>query len=115
MEELLSKVYSGIGVEWFCERAILTHTNEMVDSIKSKFLHLTSTEERTYLPINHRVEDKDAENYPIEFVNSLTPPRMPLNKRTLKIGSPIMCLRNLKRDVLPYITEQSCMLTSRWL
>lgn len=82
-------------MEWFSERAILAPRNETVDSINRRCLQLLSAEDITYLSIDRTVEESDDVNYPTEFLNTLTPPGMPPNKLTLKVGSPIMCLRNL--------------------
>ena len=51
----------------------------------------------TYLSTDS-IEDEDSEdrqNYPIEFLNSLTPSGMPVHKMILKIGALVMLLRNL--------------------
>jgi len=41
------------------------------------------------------MDDEDATSYPVEFLNSLNPSGLPQHKLTLKVGSPIMLLRNL--------------------
>lgn len=61
-----------------------------------KFL-TSSTELLTYFSADS-IDDEnqdDRQNYPIEFLNELTPSGMPIHKMKLKIGTIIMLLRNL--------------------
>ncbi|XP_022240639.1 uncharacterized protein LOC111085601 [Limulus polyphemus] len=73
----------------------------------------TSGDFRQTLPVIVRVTD-DAVNHPTEFLNSLEPPRMPGHILKLKVGSPIMLLRNPRlcngtglvgKALLPHVIE----------
>lgn len=99
--QLIDHVYPNIALkytdpEWLCERAILAPTNEIVDELNSVIQDLIpSRQVRDYLSIDRTVDPDQAVNYPIEFLNSLKPPGFPHHVLTLKIGSPIMLIRNL--------------------
>uniref|UniRef100_A0A8C5M2A9 ATP-dependent DNA helicase n=1 Tax=Leptobrachium leishanense TaxID=445787 RepID=A0A8C5M2A9_9ANUR len=84
-------------ISQFEKTAILCPKNCDVDNINEEVLSLLEGESRTYLSTDsiddESQEDKD--NYPIEFLNELTPSGMPVHKLKLKIGSIIMLLRNL--------------------
>ena len=81
----------------FSRRAILCPKNINVDKINEEVLDILEGQAVTYLSTDS-IEDEDSEdrqNYPIEFLNSLTPSGMPVHKMILKIGALVMLLRNL--------------------
>lgn len=102
VQELLSKVYPDIihihekPIEWLCERAILTPKNDQAAAINDILLMSFEGEEKVYTSIDTVVNTDDATNYPVEFLNSLKPPGLPYHKLILRVGTPIMLLRNLK-------------------
>ncbi|XP_076052786.1 uncharacterized protein LOC143032200 [Oratosquilla oratoria] len=75
-------------------RLILT---KPIFSVNEDILRRLPTESKTYLSIDSVSSDNEMEanNYPIEFINSLTPSGMPPHRLNLKVGSIIMLLRNL--------------------
>ncbi|XP_008485961.1 uncharacterized protein LOC103522643 [Diaphorina citri] len=105
-EELIARVYEGIHdlpnlqSLWLCDRAILTPTNECASEINTKILALFVSEERTYLSINTALSQDDAVHYPAEFLDSVTASGLPAHAITVKVGAPILLLRNLNAPKL---------------
>jgi hypothetical protein len=83
---------------YFRDRAILSPRNIDVDLLNDTLLRLLPGEEKIYHSADKVAEDEDgaaANMHPIEYLNSITIPGMPLHKAVFKIGCPIMLLRNL--------------------
>ncbi|CAF4655383.1 unnamed protein product, partial [Rotaria sp. Silwood2] len=81
--------------KWLCERAILVPKNTSVNAINLQIQQQLPGETTSYKSIDTVVDVDDAVQYPIEFLNSLEPFGMPPHNLLLKIGSPVMLLRNL--------------------
>ena len=99
MEQLRLSVYPNItsnfgNQEWLCQRAILAPKNDRVNDINTKIMKQLPGLETCYQSID-TVETEEAVDYPTEFLNSLEPPGMPPHNLFLKVGCPIMLLRNL--------------------
>jgi hypothetical protein len=91
-------------VEYLKERAILSTTNDIVDEINDYILSLVPNVEREYLSAdtisNCADTCSDADIlYPVEYLNTLNANNFPSHKLKLKIGTPIMLLRNLKQSL----------------
>lgn len=100
-EQLINEVYTNLhsnlrNQDWLRERAILAPKNEVVDRLNSSIQdRLISLQPRSYLSIDKLVYEEQAVEIPTEFLNSLTPNGLPPHNLTLKVGSPIILLRNL--------------------
>ncbi|GJX98975.1 DNA helicase, partial [Tanacetum coccineum] len=82
------------------EKAIICPKNDMADVINNKIMSLLTTTTRTYLSyheaILHGHDGGEVELlYPREYLNSLSFAGLPPYKLTLKVGAPIMLLRNI--------------------
>ena len=85
------------------ERAIISPKNDTIDEINGHVLSLIPGHEKVYLSSDALVESsKEHGNldllYPVEFLNSLQFKGIPPHKLALKIGSPVMLLRNLNQS-----------------
>jgi len=76
-------------------RVILTAKNNNVNVINFYFQNSIPGEAATYKLINTVMNPDEIINYPAEFLNSLDLPEMPPHISTLKIGMPIILIRNI--------------------
>ncbi|EOA34243.1 hypothetical protein CARUB_v10021754mg [Capsella rubella] len=84
---------------FFQQRAILCPTNEDVGIINEYMLDQLEGEERTYLSSDSiDPADKRCKNNPVltpDFLNNLTVSGLPNHRIRLKVGCPVMLLRNI--------------------
>ncbi|GFW91442.1 ATP-dependent DNA helicase [Trichonephila clavipes] len=93
--------YNYIDPAWLHERAILAEKVLNVDAINFKLQQSLPGNEITFKSIDTVVNPDEVVNYPVKFLNSLDLYRgMPPHNLRLKIGSPIILLRNLKAPKL---------------
>ncbi|XP_060183460.1 uncharacterized protein LOC132613457 [Lycium barbarum] len=85
------------------ERAILTPKNEMVHELNATIMQIIPGEGRTYFSSDNvckasvNISDEDL-LYPPEFLNILRFPGIPNHDIHLKVGTPVMLLRNLSQS-----------------
>lgn len=99
-EELIQKVFPNIiqnykNHDWLSARAILAAKNIDVNEIYMNIQFNVPGEATTYKSIDTVMEQEEAVNYPTEFLNSLDLPGFPPHVLKLKIGVPIILLRNI--------------------
>ena len=76
-----------------CKKQKPVNTRLFFSSVQTLRDHMP---EGSKIYLSRDTTDKDqAVHYPVEFLNSLNPVGLPPHKLTLKIGVPIMLLRNL--------------------
>ncbi|GJT69723.1 DNA helicase [Tanacetum coccineum] len=82
------------------DKAIIYPKNDMADTINAKILSLLSTTTRVYIShgdvVPHGHDGGEVELlYPKEYLNTLTFAGLPPHRLELKIGTPVMLLRNI--------------------
>lgn len=104
-DDLIEKVFPDLQAnlqnhQWLSERAILAAKNVDVDAINIQIQNNVANQEFTFHSIDTVVDEDDAVNFTTEFLNSLDVPGLPPHSLKLKIGSPIILLRNLNAPKL---------------
>ncbi|TVU14363.1 hypothetical protein EJB05_37826, partial [Eragrostis curvula] len=79
---------------YMSSRAILSTKNEYVDQLNSKMIETFPGPSKVFYSFDS-VEDDQINNYPIDFLNSLTPNGLPPHELKIKINCPLILLRNL--------------------
>uniref|UniRef100_A0A0L8G4K4 ATP-dependent DNA helicase n=1 Tax=Octopus bimaculoides TaxID=37653 RepID=A0A0L8G4K4_OCTBM len=82
-------------INWLSERTILAPKNVAVSDINDQLISQILGEERIYKSIDWTCDPQDIVNYPKEFLNSLEPAGLPPHILRLRVGCPIMLIRNL--------------------
>ncbi|GAB2285533.1 hypothetical protein Dimus_039708 [Dionaea muscipula] len=82
------------------ERIILSARNDDVSAINSMVLDIFPGQKVTYLAADKMSDDNGSNGnptnrYPTEFLNSMDPPGLPPFKLELKVGCPVILLRNI--------------------
>jgi hypothetical protein len=86
-------------ISFFRDRAILTTKNDTVADINVRILTRLAGETRVYDTVNsisfNTMEKDNRSDISIEFLRAQNPSGLPLTRLELKIGTPVICLRNL--------------------
>ncbi|PIA34480.1 LOW QUALITY PROTEIN: hypothetical protein AQUCO_03700032v1 [Aquilegia coerulea] len=79
---------------YIIQRAIVTTTNQHADSVNDKIVCSFPGQECTYYSYDS-VQDDDEHVYQQDYLNSLCPSGLPPHKLILKVGAPIILMRNM--------------------
>ncbi|RCV06252.1 hypothetical protein SETIT_1G148500v2 [Setaria italica] len=87
---------------YLCKRAIVSPTNDVADEINSAMISMVPGERKEYLSFDCVSKCLDTVGnvgllYPIEFLNSLKVNNFPDHCLVLRVGVPVMHLRNLNQ------------------
>nr|XP_043629964.1 uncharacterized protein LOC122601266 [Erigeron canadensis] len=98
-EDLISAIFPSMDVNgnssgYIISRAILSTKNDNVDEINDELIGRFCKEEQIYYSFDE-AEDDVNKYYPIEFLNSLNVSGLPPHCLRLKVGCPIILLRNI--------------------
>lgn len=104
-EELIRSVFPNITQQyrdhdWLSDRAILAPKNNEVNELNVDIQRQIAGELVTYKSVDTVTNPDDVVNYPTEFLNSLDLPGVPPHILQLKVGAPIIMLRNINQPKL---------------
>ena len=99
-DALIQHVYEGLELNfnngpWMSLRAILTTKNNEVDKLNDDLMNKLPGNMIILKSVDSVADDDQAALYPSEFLNSLSISGLPPHIIKLKIGAPIMLLRNM--------------------
>ncbi|KXN91862.1 hypothetical protein AN958_11542 [Leucoagaricus sp. SymC.cos] len=103
MDDLINFIYPDIQLpqpdQYFLDRTVLSSRNDEVDDINAAILDKFPGEKHVLMGADSidldNPHDGNYNLYPMEYLNSLNVSGLPLTKLVLKVGCPIMLLRNL--------------------
>jgi hypothetical protein len=99
--------------EYLRERAILAPRNKEVSLINMMVLNYLLGAQVNFLSVDSVEDTEMANTYPSEFLNTLEVSGMPSHKLPLKIGAPVMLLRNL--DPSTGLCNGTCLIVRRFM
>ena len=106
VDSLIDTIYPGIHIpnhsdQFFSERIILSSMNKEVNVLNSTILDKFPGPSEVFhsvdcIPTSEQLgQDDPLLNYPVEYLNNINSGSLPLAKLELKIGCPVMVLKNL--------------------
>jgi len=101
LEKLLERDY-----HWLCSRVIVSHRNDTVNEINKLILEKIGIQIKHYKSIDTVCNIEGTVHYPQKILNSLSTSGLPPNDFILKVGIPIMLLRNLSPPIC--VMTQGC-------
>ncbi|GFY42192.1 ATP-dependent DNA helicase [Trichonephila inaurata madagascariensis] len=99
-DEILSNVYPNIqqnfkDQDWLSHRAILASRNDVVEKLNVTIQKQLQEQEFAYKSIDCILNDDEAVQYPIEFLNIIQTPDLQAHNLILKVGAPVILIQNI--------------------
>ncbi|RCV06716.1 hypothetical protein SETIT_1G185800v2 [Setaria italica] len=99
IDTLIDRVFPNLHCEYTSaaymrELAILSTRNEHVDAVNAFMIERFPGNKKVYYSFDS-IEDDLWNNYPLDFLNSITPNGLPPHELTIKKNCPVILLRNL--------------------
>ena len=101
MTDLIQAIYDDINdsvadpISYFQDRAILSPLNKTIDILNDHIMETFPGEEKEYQSIDTVSDDDNQALFPPEYLNTINISGLPRHSLKLKLGCPIMLLRNL--------------------
>jgi hypothetical protein len=107
LKTLIESVYSAVGVDkpvpepdYFLNRMILSARNDDVDDVNTRILEIFPGAEEIFCSADSVEQELGADQdpthqYPVEYLRTLKPAGIPPGELHLKVGTPLLLLRNL--------------------
>jgi len=90
----LNFVANCTSASYMCERAILSTRNEHVDAVNALMIDRFLGKQKIFYSFDS-VDDDSRNNYPLDFLNSITRNGLPPHELKVKKNCPVILLRNL--------------------
>ena len=99
-QELIEKVFPDLlqnvqNLARLSQRGILCPQNDAAAKVNLAILERLLTLPETFHSIDTVMDQEEVVQFPVEFLNSLSPGGFPPHELSLKVGAPIMLIRNL--------------------
>ncbi|CAN6320291.1 unnamed protein product [Urochloa humidicola] len=99
LDMLIDRIFPNLNVncadaDYMRARAILSSRNEHVDAVNAVLIERFPGTEKVFYSFDSVVDDT-RNNYPLDFLNSITPNGLPPHELRIKKNCPVILLRNL--------------------
>jgi ATP-dependent DNA helicase PIF1 len=99
VDEMINFIYPDL-CQTDANSVILATLNSTIDNLNSKIIDAAPGTPTLYYSIDHAISDDEEQNYPPEFLNTIEMGCLPPHQLKLKIGTPIVIIRNIQHPIM---------------